>query len=397
MQYRKFQALKIFNGFTWSEGNKVLITEENGTIKDIVSREEAGEGIEELNGFLVPGLINCHCHLELSHLKNIIPPGTGLVSFLQAIIKNRNASFSAKEIFNAMAVAENEIYDNGTAAVADIANTAGGIVVKNKSLLRWYNLIEILNLHDKNLENRLEHYRAILQLHKTGLNKETSTVLTPHAPYSVSTGTLKTINGLTQNSIISIHNQEAIAEDELFKTGNGEFLKLFKTLGEEHSPFKITGNTSIQTWLPNFTNGQTILLVHNTYTSEEDVVFAKHHAKKYNLNLVYCLCPNANLYIENALPPVDLLLKHKCKIVIGTDSYSNNWQLNVAAEIKTLKDHFADIPLETILQWATSNGAQALQFSSLGSFEKGKTPGIVLLKTNASDKENITGHSERIL
>jgi cytosine/adenosine deaminase-related metal-dependent hydrolase len=112
---------------------------------------------------------------------------------------------------------------------------------------------------------------------------------------------------------------------------------------------------------------------------------------------VYCLCPNANLYIENALPPVGFLLKHKCKIVIGTDSYSNNWQLNVAAEIKTLKDHFADIPVETILQWATSNGAQALQFSSLGSFEKGKTPGIVLLKTNASDKENITGHSERIL
>lgn len=395
MQYRKLQADKIFNGFSWLDADKVLIAGEDGSIRDIVSKDNAGEGIEQLRGILIPGLINCHCHLELSHLKNIVLPHTGLVSFLQAIIKKRTAT-SMEEIFNAMAAAEREMYDNGTAAIADIGNTTDGIVVKNKSFLQWHNLIEILNLHDKNLENRLQHYQAILQQHKTGLKQHTLTILTPHAPYSVSAGTFKIINGLTQNAIISIHNQEARGENELFKTGGGEFLKLFETLGEDDSPFAITGKTSLQTWLPHFTNGQTILSVHNTYISEEDIVFAKQHAEKYGLTLVYCLCPNANLYIENALPPVDLLLKHNCKIVIGTDSYSSNWQLNIAAEVKTLKDHFPGIPLETILQWATLNGAEALRFSSLGSFEKGKISGIVLLKTDPSDK-NITGHSERIL
>jgi imidazolonepropionase-like amidohydrolase len=45
-----------------------------------------------------------------------------------------------------------------------------------------------------------------------------------------------------------------------------------------------------------------------------------------------------------------------------------------------LKKHFQFIPMENLLQWATINGAQALQIDDkYGSFEKGKTPGVLLL------------------
>jgi cytosine/adenosine deaminase-related metal-dependent hydrolase len=395
MRYRKLRADKIFDGFDWLSDDSVLIVEQNGTIHNIVSQSEAGEEIEQLKGILVPGLINCHCHLELSHLKDAVPPGTGLINFLLSVIKKRD---SAEKHIDHIITAEKEMVTNGIVAVADICNTADAISIKKESSIHWHNLVEFINLHDRNIQQRLAHFNLVLDQYKKSGSEKTHTTLTPHAPYSVSAGSFKALNEVSAKAVISIHNQETGAENELFKNGQGEFLKLYEALGEARSPLEVSGATSLQTWLPYFTNGQTILLVHNTFISEEDIVFAKSHSEKYGLRLVYCLCPNANLYIENALPPIDLLIKHKCKMVLGTDSYSSNWQLNIAAEIKTLCTHFPHIPLETILQWATSNGAQALNYSSfLGKLEKGKRPGIVLLETDPLSKETLTGKSKRMI
>jgi cytosine/adenosine deaminase-related metal-dependent hydrolase len=93
------------------------------------------------------------------------------------------------------------------------------------------------------------------------------------------------------------------------------------------------------------------------------------------------------LYIENKTPPVELLMKNNCEIVLGTDSYSSNWQLSIAAEIKTIKEKFPNRPIETILKWATSNGAKALnRIHELGSFKKGKQPGVVLLQNDFNSR-----------
>lgn len=396
MQYRKLRAEKIFDGFERLADATVLIVEPNGIINDLVSESEAGEGIEELTGILVPGLINCHCHLELSHLKGLVPPHTGLVNFVLSVVKKRNST--EKEIIDHIIAAEKEMVTNGIVAVADICNSTDTVAIKRKSSIYWHNLVEFINLHDKNIQERLAHFSLVLdQFKKIGLINITST-LTPHAPYSVSEGSFKVLNEATAKAVISIHNQETNAENELFKNGQGDFLKLYEALKEKTSPFKVSGSTSLQTWLPYFTNGQTILMVHNTFITEDDIVFTKSYSEKYGLQIVYCLCPNANLYIENALPPVDLLIKHKCKIVLGTDSYSSNWQLSIAAEVKTLHTHFPHIPLETILQWATINGAEALNYSPFfGKFEKGKKPGIVLLETDPLNKEILTGKSSRIM
>jgi imidazolonepropionase-like amidohydrolase len=143
-----------------------------------------------------------------------------------------------------------------------------------------------------------------------------------------------------------------------------------------HLRFPVTGLSSIRSVLPHFNNGQTIFLVHNTFMPEEDVVFAKEHAEANGLKLIWCLCINANLYIENKVPPVEMLMKHDCPIVLGTDSYSSNWQLSITKEMQSLKNKFPSLSIETILQWATISGAKALQWDDeLGSFEKGEKAG----------------------
>jgi aminodeoxyfutalosine deaminase len=154
---------------------------------------------------------------------------------------------------------------------------------------------------------------------------------------------------------------------------------LYEQFGYNRSPFQSTGLSSLQTWLPHFTEGQTILLVHNTFTSEADIEFADLHASKYGLQLYYCLCPNANLYIEGRMPPVDLFMKKNVNLVVGTDSYVSNYQLSVLAELKQIRDHFS-IGVEEMLKWVTSVPAAAAGWKNKGSFTRGATPGVVLLK-----------------
>src|SRR6186997_3555656 len=390
MAYKKFRADHLFDGYRLLDDQHVLITSKDGVIENIVSTHEAGDDIQQLKGILSPGLINCHCHLELSHLKNVIPPHTGLIEFLCSVVTKRD--FPREVIDQEIIKAEKEMYDNGIVAVGDIGNTADTAEVKSKSNIYWQNFVEVLSFTDEKAEENIKHYQSVLDsLDKIRNQKsEIRNSLVPHAPYSISPKTFDLINELTKDQIISIHNQEHPAEDVLYKTGGGDYLKLFKIFGINASPFPVTGLSSIRSVLPHFNNGQTIFLIHNTFMPEEDVVFAKEYAEKNGLKLVWCLCINANLYIENKVPPVDMLMKNDCPIVLGTDSYSSNWQLSITKEMQSLKNKFPSLSIETILQWATSNGAKALQWDDeLGSFEKGKRPGLVAIDSKFETSKRI--------
>lgn len=392
MSYRKFRADNLFDGYKLRGNEQVLVTDTAGIVQDIVPLATAGDNIEQFKGILTPGLINCHCHLELSHLKNVIPPHTGLVEFLCSVVTKRG--FDPGVIQEEIRRGEQEMYDNGIVAVGDIGNTADTANTKSKSKIRWQNFVEVLGFTDEKAEENINHYKSVAKnlesvLQASGIGHRTS--LVPHAPYSISPKTFELINKATEGQVISIHNQEHPAEDILYKTGGGDYLKLFKIFGIEKSPFPVTGKSSIRSVLPHFNKGQTIFLIHNTYMPEEDIVFANEYASQNGLKLVYCFCVNANLYIENKTPVPANFIKQNCHIVLGTDSYSSNWQLSIAKEIQSVQKHFPSLSIETILQWATINGAKALQWeSALGSFEKGKKPGVVLLNI-----EN--GRSEKLL
>ncbi|MBS1608282.1 MAG: amidohydrolase family protein [Bacteroidetes bacterium] len=389
MGYRKFNADNLFDGYLLHDNNKVLVTDENGKIYDIVPLADAGDGIEKMKGILSPGLINCHCHLELSHLKDVIPPHTGLIEFLCSVVTKRG--FDPAIIQQKIKEAELEMYNNGIMAIGDIGNTADTAFVKSKSKLYWQNFVEVLGFTDEKAVENIKHYKAVVnELEKKNLTNNQRSNLVPHAPYSISPKTFELINKETEGKIISIHNQEHPAEDELYKTGGGDYLKLFKIFGIEKTPFPVTGKSSLQSCLPYFNRQQTIFLIHNTYMPEEDILFAKEYAEKNNLSLIWCLCVNANLYIENKVPPVELFMKHNLPIVLGTDSYSSNWQLSIVKEIQSIHQYFPAISLETILQWATINGAKALQWDhNFGSFEKNKTPGVVVISSDLSESKRI--------
>ena len=390
MQYRKFHPDNLFDGRLLLP-ESVLIVRSDGTIEAVVPLAEAGEGVERIKGLLTPGFVNCHCHLELSHMKGLIPEGTGLVDFVFNVVTRRTAS--EEEILAAVAQAEAAMKAAGIVAVGDICNNALTLPQKEKGNLRYYNFVEASGWLPAVSEARFERAKLIYDAFETIQNskfKIQNSSIVPHAPYSVSENLWQAIQPHFQNKVVSIHNQETVFEDAFFLHGGGDFKRMYELMKIDNSHHRPTSKSSLQSYFDKLRGAEKILLVHNTFTKQEDVDFVKQSAignKPPTTNrpqTFFCLCANANRYIENALPPVDLFRKNNCNIVLGTDSLASNWSLSILDEMKTIRKHFPQVPLEEMLRWATSNGAAALNMQDdLGSLEKGKKPGVVLIDEEA--------------
>jgi cytosine/adenosine deaminase-related metal-dependent hydrolase len=160
-------------------------------------------------------------------------------------------------------------------------------------------------------------------------NYKLQTSLVPHAPYSVSDKLWNLLQPFFINKTISIHNQETSFEDELFIQNAGDFVRMYQLMNTDHSFFKPTAKAACNLILKNYTMQRMLFLYTNTFTTEADIKYANLKSAIGNQQLFWCLCINANLYIEDAIPPIDLLLKNNCTIVLGTDSLASNWSLNL--------------------------------------------------------------------
>ncbi len=168
------------------------------------------------------------------------------------------------------------------------------------------------------------------------------------------------------------------AENDFFINGQSPLRDLFTTIGVNIDFFQPSGTTSLQAVLPHLNKAAKLILVHNVVTSPDDLAFLQQQPINETF---FCVCPGANEYINQSMPPGFLLKSQHDKIVIGTDSLASNHQLSIIEELKLLAGCSPEIPLEHLLQWATLNGAKSLNMDShLGSFEKGKTPGVIALK-----------------
>ena len=370
--YQKFQATQIFTGTELLEDQLVLITQKDGTIEAMVGIEDAGDEVQNFEGILTPGFINAHCHLELSHMKGMIPAHTGLQEFVKQIVALRQVE--PELIQEAIVAAEAEMMANGIVAVGDISNTLDTLNQKAKHNLAYYSFVELYDLDPTLAADKII---AGLEIQKQFQENCVRASLVPHAPYSVTNDLWNLLSAHFGIHTISLHNQETPDENDFFKTKTGSFLGMYERTKVNLDFFEATGKSSLQSVLPVFKNAHHGILVHNSFTSAEDIQ-AVHAAMD---NAFWCLCPNANQYIEQTMPPVELLRSEKARLVIGTDSYASNWSLNILDELKTIQQYHPQIPLAEMLSWATINGARALQMEKgLGSFEKGKKPGLVLIK-----------------
>lgn len=374
---RKFTADTIHPVSSEALENAVLITDDEGKVLAIEPLERHDPAsVQRLEGALVPGFINTHCHLELSHMKGKVDTGTGLIPFITGVVTRRNAA--AEEIAEAIAAAETEMLAGGIVALGDISNAPDTFSLKAQGRMRYYTFVELFDfLQEDGAEKTFNDGLAVYRMLQTAPGS--AAVLTPHAPYSVSKNLFAKINAFNPQSgvTVSIHNQETPPEELLFLSKSGGFIDFYGKFGISLDQFQPMGQTAIHYALAHLNPKNRTLFVHNTLSSRADIATAQ----TWSDGVYWASCPNANLYIENRLPDYSAFIEQHARVTLGTDSLTSNWQLSILEEMKTVARYQSYVPFETLLRWATLNGAEALGFDdTLGSFDVGKKPGLVLLE-----------------
>lgn len=366
---KKYSARYVFPVNSPPIRNGLVEVDDNKNIIALRESNDKDNDVELLDGIIIPGLINTHCHLELSYLKNKIAPNKGMVGFIKELILQRHSE-NSEQIQQSIAEAENEMLQNGIVAVGDIANTIHTLEQKKKQHLYYHTFIELFDLNEEKTEIV---FKKGLELKKMFGNDKCSVVA--HSPYTVTPELMKNIDTLKEN-ISSIHHQESSAERELFENKSGS---LFAFLNESGASLKSIKEypDSISYISANLSNTASLILVHNTYSNREELKTVVN----IKANTFLCTCPNANLFIENTLPDYNSWIASGLTICIGTDSYASNSSLSVLDELITLQHFYPDISFEILLQWATINGAIALGVDKwCGSIEPGKKCGLNLIK-----------------
>lgn len=369
-----------------------IAVKENGEIEAVGKKSDLPTSdIQHYDGILIPGMVNAHCHLELSHMVGRVDTGTGLLPFLKKVVTLREVD----EAIILQAIADQDIlmYNSGISAVGDISNTAHTHPTKMDSPIRYYSFVEMFDfMQDQMTGSTVDQYRAVYQTHQANNKNKKSYV--PHAPYTVSKGLFAEINRLnTEGSTVSVHNQETPPENELFLKGTGDFHGFFEQFGFKYPSDVGIQKTSIHYLLDQMDPRCKTLFVHNTLTTREDV----NAADLFSSDIYWATCPNANLYIENRLPDYQVFLDTGARVCIGTDSLTSNWQLDIWAEVQTIMKYKSYLAIDDVIRWATLNGALALSMDDqLGSLTPGKIPGLVHIDARVDgDTIDIRGTQSR--
>ena len=373
----------IKNGF-------VEYDETDGTV---VAVGKCEEDEEVLKGALVPGFVNAHCHVELSHLYKKFRKGTGMAGFIDQI--NELRDWAGKEAKTAL-VKEwmDKMWADGVSAMADISNDDSSFDVKKSHNMYTRTFLEVFGSEPEMCEGVMADVTA---LNKVADEAGIDAAPTPHSCYTMSPQLLSAsaAAGL-EKGFISYHSQESQEEEDLLRSGSGAMYENRKRSGMSTPP--VTGESSLKYFIDRLADAapapydQHILLVHNVCLAQEDI----EAAKKVMNNVYWVVCPLSNIFIHNALPPIPLMRENGLAIALGTDSLSSNDDLDMVKEMYCLHKNFPEVPMGEILTWASLNGARFLaKDDQLGSIVPGKKPGIVRI-SNVDETGCVTADSSSV-
>jgi cytosine/adenosine deaminase-related metal-dependent hydrolase len=358
--------------------DSVLVLEDDGRVVGIYPKsglDVPGAEIRHFGGILCPGFVNTHCHLELSWAKGLIAEGQGLDFFVRELEKYRK-TISETSILHAVEEAAVVMEQSGIVATGDISNGNHTLEFKNKSQHYFHTFVEVFG-SDPAYANAIFTKALKLKLQFEECQAKGAVSIVAHATYSLSNELFRLVSSDGAGQIESIHHQENRDENLFFKDGSGAIATRRNAFNPGLPPYKGTGKRPMESISDHFGPEQKLLLVHNTVSEQQDISFVQRRFA----HVYWCLCPNANLYIENRLPDINLFRENNCKITLGTDSLASNHQLSILEEIKAIQQRFPEIPLPELIGWASLNGAAFLGLDhTLGSFEIGKRPGVVLIE-----------------
>lgn len=222
----------------WSERATVLAA---GRRDEVVSHPAAaGARVFELAGcVLLPGLVNAHAHLDLTHIgPRAYDRERGFVGFVSTISRERR--LDAEGIRESVRRGVELSIAGGVVAVGDIAGMAGGVPrfepydELSGSVLKGVSYIEFFSFGTRERVGVEATIEALAGLLDQGLREGAIRIgVEPHAPYSVALSAYRRIAAFAERHGLPIctHLAENTEERAFIAEASGPFRGLVEQLG----------------------------------------------------------------------------------------------------------------------------------------------------------------------
>jgi cytosine/adenosine deaminase-related metal-dependent hydrolase len=344
-----------------------LVAVEQGRIAWVGGRGDAGrpaEAVRDLGrGVLLPGLVNAHCHLELSHLAAVREQAhQGFVAWAEALVERRSRADPA-DARARIEAAIDELKTTGTVAVGDVSNALGHLDLLDASGLTAVVFYELLAWDPARADTVLEDARRQLaDIARQGVR--TPVRLAAHAPHSVSPALLRAL--ARDGGPAAIHLAESRAEERFLDGGDREWSAFLGRRGLGHVSFAPPRTTPVR-----YLEGLGAL--HPGLVAAHCVrVDADERALLARRGVFVAVCPRSNRSLGVGIPPVPEMLAAGVEVCLGTDSLASADSLDLLQDAAALHREFPALEPAAIVRMATATGARALGLGDLGVIARGK-------------------------
>jgi len=359
----------IRGGFVGTNAGRIVSV--SADAPDVSSLSERIETIDLGNVAILPGLVNAHTHLELSWMRNRIPPSDSMPVWASKLMALRREQGSDPPQPIAEAIRESRAA--GTALVGDVTNTLAAHDLLSSSRLSGAVFHELLGFNSPSPRQVVEAAQAALS--RLAPNPAWRRSIVPHAPFSVSPALFEAIRNAAGDLPVSVHLGESREEIEFLEGGTGAWRELLGRIGAWNEQWRPPGCGPVEYLDRLGLVNDRLLAVHGTQLQASGL------ARLAAARATVVGCPRSNRWTGAGTPPVERFYESGVRVAIGTDSLASVEDLNVFSELAQMRLLAPHLPASRLLESATIAGAEALGFAhEFGTIDTGKRAELIAVR-----------------
>jgi 5-methylthioadenosine/S-adenosylhomocysteine deaminase len=351
-----------------------VVAVEGDTIAYVGPASDAPPGDDEHLGHVVllPGLVNAHCHLELTAMRGFLED----LDFRRWILRLTNARRAVLDRDALLDSARYGISEGIRAGITSYADTCeSGVVIQamREMGVRGVMYQEVFGPDPAQCEASIAGLRekvAGLRYVETPLVK---LGVSPHAPYTVSDDLFRATAALAreQHLPMAIHIAESEMEQQYVVQGAGQLADGLRRRGIHVAPRGVSPIALLETL---GVLAERPLLIHCVRAPESDVASIVASA------CAVAHCPASNAKLGHGIAPLDEMLAAGVVVGLGSDSVASNNRMDILAEARLAllaqraRLGSSETPsANDVLELATIGGARAIGLGDVvGTLDAGK-------------------------
>ena len=321
--------------------------------------------ITQIDGTVVPSLVNTHTHLDLSDA-GLSRPSSSFLEWLREDVAPIRQNATKETICKAVKKGEKLSLNGGCLIVGDIAGTLTSAEAFQNTQLLGCSFVEVFG-------QGIKQEQGIAEIEKiNGLYG-----VQPHAPYSCGPEVYSA--AFASNLPLSTHLAEMPEELEAVTHGTGDIVAFSKGIGAWDPTVRPWGVHPVDAICSIAT--KPFIAAHCNYVAESQMQLLL----KQGVTVVYC--PRASKFFGHTKHNWKAMLNFGINVALGTDSLLC---LNTPDRISILDDmrllyHQDDICPKKLFEMGTINGAKALGLDpSLVLLTPGKHAGLFVFNSVSS-------------